>query len=83
MIIDVERMREAFQVAAAWCGWSDADQAEIGAAIAKAIKAQDETLIAWWANYLDQASGLTRLGQLCRAAEARIRADAEKEKAAA
>lgn len=83
--IHLNRMRECFLVAATWCDWSDADKAEIGAAIKAAIDSGDEALIAYWAAYLEEASGLAHLTALCRAAEARIRAEkhAERERAAA
>lgn len=80
---DLTRMRQCFQVAAVWCGWSEADQAEIGAEIKAVLDSGDEALAAWWADYLEQASGLAHLTALCRAAEARIKdAAAQRRKAA-
>lgn len=71
---DLERMRTAFVVAAVWEGWSAADQAEYGAQIKAAIDAGDQVALEWWAEYLEQASGLEHLASCCRAAEARIKA---------
>lgn len=72
---DVDRLRECFLVAATWNDWSVADQAEIGVEIKTAIDSGDEAFITYWAKYLEEASGLSHLSALCRAAEARIRAD--------
>lgn len=71
---DLERMRTAFVVAAVWQGWSPADQAEYGEQIRAAIEAGDQVALEWWAEYLEQASGLEHLASCCRASEARIKA---------
>jgi len=76
-MVDIERMRVAFVLAAAWEGWSASDQAEYGAAIRAALEANDEPALAWWEQCLEQASGLAYMADLCRAAEARIKAAAE------
>lgn len=73
-MVDLERMRVAFVVAAVWDGWSPADQEEYGAQIKAAIDAGDQVALEWWAEYLEKASGLTHLASLCRAAEGRIKA---------
>ncbi|MBK8161524.1 MAG: hypothetical protein IPK59_23205, partial [Rhodospirillaceae bacterium] len=73
-MVDLERMRAAFVVAAVWQAWSAADQAEYGAQIRAAIEANDEVALGWWAEYLEQASGLEHLASCCRSAEARIKA---------
>lgn len=77
MTIDLNRMRRCFLVAAVWNGWTEADQAEFGAAIKAAVDAGDTEALAWWADFLEQASGLAYLTALCRATEARIKAAAE------
>lgn len=71
---DLERMRLAFVVAAVWAGWSAEDQAEYGAQIRGAIDSGNQVALEWWADYLEQASGLEHLTSSCRAAEARIKA---------
>ena len=65
-------------------GWSDADVAELGAAIKAAIEGSDAEALADLARYLAFEAGLIDAGaQACRAAEARIRAQraAERERA--
>lgn len=84
MAIDLNRMRRAFLSAATWCGWSEADQDEIGAEIRGHVEAGNEEALAWWARRLDELAGWDRLARLCRAAEARIHAAAaERRKEAA
>jgi hypothetical protein len=72
---DLALLRQCFPVAARMREWSDADQAEIGAEIRAAIDSGDTEVIAAWQQHLEACSGLAELGALCRAAEARIRAD--------
>ncbi len=76
-MVDIERMRVAFVLAAAWEGWSAEDQAEYGTAIRAALDGGDEAVLAWWEQYLDQASGLSYMAGRCRAIEAGIKAAAE------
>lgn len=76
MAVDLNRMRRSFLGAAAWCGWSEADQDEIGAEIREHVEAGNEEALAYWARRLDELAGLDRLARLCRAAEARIHAAA-------
>lgn len=83
MAVDLNRMRRAFLSAAAWCGWSEADQAEIGAEIRAAIEAGNEEALAYWSARLEQLAGWTHLAARCRAAEARIRASAQQQRRAA
>jgi hypothetical protein len=83
MSVNLNRMRLTFSVAAHWLGWSAEDQTEFGESNRAALDTGNAELLEWWAAYLEQASGLKRLTEQCRAAEARIRADAEKERAAA
>ena len=80
---DLNRMRRAFLSAAAWCGWSEADQAEIGAEIKAAVDAGNEEALAYWAARLEQLAGWLHLAQQCRAAEARIRTSAQQRRRAA
>ena len=83
MAVDLNRLRRAFLSAAAWCGWSEADQEEIGAEIRAVIEAGNEEVLAWWAAYIESLAGWAHLATLCRAAEARIKAQAEEQRAAA
>lgn len=76
MAVDLNRMRRAFLGAAVWCGWSEADQDEIGAEIREHVEAGNEEALAYWARRLDELAGWDRLARLCRAAEARIHAAA-------
>lgn len=78
MVVDLNRLRRAFLSAAAWCGWSEADQEEIGAEIRGHVEAGNEEALAWWATYLEALAGWANLARLCRAAEARIHAAAER-----
>lgn len=73
MAVDLDRMRRAFLCAAAWCGWREADQAEIGAEIRCHVEAGNEEALDYWAAYLEELAGWELLGRLCRAAEARIK----------
>ncbi len=73
MAVDLNRMRRAFIGAAAWCGWSEADQTEISAEIRTAVDTGNEEVLAYWAACLEELAGWARLATLCRAAEARIR----------
>ena len=83
MSVNLTRLRLTFSTTAEMLGWSKEDQAEFGASIRTAMDTGNADLLEWWSEYLKQASGLKRLGQLCRAAEARIKAAAtEREKAA-
>jgi hypothetical protein len=66
-------MRNCFSVATTWCGWNEAEQAEIGAEIRAAIDSGDEALMTYWRDWLEDMSGLERMTALCRAAEARIK----------
>ena len=76
--------RACFLGAAAWCGWSESDQDEIGAEIRGHVEAGNEEALAWWAAYLEALAGWSHLATLCRAAEARIHATAiERRKEAA
>lgn len=70
---DLARMRLCFKVAAVWCGWSEAEQAEISAEIRAAVDARDPEMLAFWAAWLEDMSGLEHITALCRAAEARIK----------
>lgn len=72
--VDLNRMRCAFLCAAAWCGWTDADQEEIGAEIRAHVESGNEEALAYWAARLDALAGWAHLASLCRAAEARIKA---------
>lgn len=83
MTTDLNRMRRAFASAAIWCGWSAADQADIGATIKAVIDSGDEAAIAWWSGYLVGLAGWDYLGQQCRAAEARMKAEAARLRASA
>lgn len=84
MATDLNRMRRAFLSASAWCGWSEADQDEIGAEIRGHVEAGNEEALAWWAAYLEALAGWASMATLCRAAEARILASAaEQERQAA
>ncbi len=80
--MNVNRMRQCFLVAAEWHGWSEQDQAEFGAEIKAAIEGENEVALAWWEAYLEEASSLTQLNSLCRAAEQRIRVAAAERMAA-
>lgn len=71
---EIDRMRTCFSVAAVWEGWSPEEQAEIGAEIRAAIDSGDEEVIKYWQAWLEDMSCLERMTDLCRAAEARIRA---------
>ena len=77
MSVNLNRLRLTFSATAEMLGWSKEDQAEFGASIREAMDTGNADLLEWWANYLEQASGLERLAKLCRAAEARIKAAAE------
>ena len=57
-----------------------ADDVPSPAQIKSAIDENDKQHLSWWANYLDQTWGLTRMAQWCRAAEARIRAERKQER---
>lgn len=73
----IERMRLDFQVAVVWCGWSEEDQAELGAEIKAAIESGDQDAIKAWANWLAEQSGSEFLAARCRLAEQRIHHEAE------
>lgn len=83
MTIDLNRMRRAFLSAAAWCGWTEADQAEIGAEIKSALDAGNEDAPTYWAAHLEALAGWAHLAALCRAAEARIKAQPKEQRRAA
>lgn len=84
MAVDLDRMRQVFLGAALWCGWSESDQAEIGAEIRMHVEAGNEEALAYWAARLETLAGVGHLAALCRAAEARIHAAAaERRKEAA
>lgn len=83
MPADLNRMRRAFLSAAAWCGWTEADQAEIGAEIKAVVDAGDEEALAYWAERLEALAGWAHLAALCRAAEARIKAHPNEQRGAA
>ena len=83
MAVDLNRMRRAFLCAAAWCGWTEADQEEIGAEIRAAIETGNEEALAYWAKQLEELAGWARLATLCRAAEARIKAQPKEQRRAA
>lgn len=83
MAVDLNRMRRAFLCAAAWCGWTEADQAEIGAEIKSALDAGNEETLAYWAARLEALAGWAHLATLCRAAEARITAHPKEQRGAA
>lgn len=70
---DLDRMRAAFVLAAAWHGWSEEDQADIGASIREAIEAGDEQVLLLWQTWLDGMAGLPVLAAGCRAAEEHIK----------
>lgn len=72
---EISRMRKYFNVAAVWEDWSEADQEEIGATIRADLDAGDPAILACWQAWLEDMSGLERMGALCRAAEARIKAE--------
>lgn len=71
---DLDRMRDCFAAAAVWQNWSAEDKAEFAADIRAAIDTNDEATLAWWAAYLEQASGLAYLEAACRRIEADIKA---------
>ena len=79
---EINRMRRCFRVAAVWEGWSIADREEISNEIRLAIDASDPEILACWAAWLEDMSCLQRMGELCRAAEMRIKADAGQRRAA-
>lgn len=72
---ETARMRRCFKVAAVWEGWTADDQAEISAAIRAALDAGEPEILACWQAWLEDMSGLDRMTTLCRAAEARIKAE--------
>lgn len=74
---EVNRMRRCFGVAAIWNDWSEQDQAEIGAEIRAASETNNAEALDWWAQFLEEESGLAHLSGLCRAAETRIKCAAE------
>jgi hypothetical protein len=71
---ELARMRTCFSVATTWCGWTEEEQAEIGAEIRAAIDSGDEVMMKCWRDWLEDMSGLEHMKALCRAAEARIKA---------
>jgi hypothetical protein len=71
----LSRMRTCFAVAAVWCGWNETERAEISAEIRSALDAGDEEMLSFWRDWLEDMSDLQRIAALCRAAEARIKAD--------
>lgn len=77
---EMNRMRKCFNVAAIWEGWTEQDQAEIGVVIREALDVGDPEIIACWQAWLEDMSGLERMGALCRAAEARIKASCAKQR---
>lgn len=83
MTPDLNRMRRAFLCAAAWCGWTEADQAEIGAEIKSALDAGNEEALAYWAARLEALAGWAHLAALCRTAEAHIKAHLKEQRRAA
>lgn len=83
MAVDLNRMRRAFIGAAVWCGWSEADQEEIGAEIRGHVEAGNEEALAYWAKRLEELAGWDRLARLCRATEERIHAAAARQRKAA
>jgi hypothetical protein len=72
---ETARMRRCFKVAAVWAGWTADDQAEFSAAIRADLNAGDPESLACWQAWLEDMSGLERMTALCRAAEARIKAE--------
>lgn len=70
---EVARMRTCFAVAAVWEGWTPEEQAEIAAEIRQALDSGDPEIIQYWQAWLEEMSCLERLGELCRAAERRIK----------
>lgn len=72
---ELQRMRTCFKVAAVWEGWTAEEQEEISAAIRAALDAGDPEILACWRDWLEDMSGLARMAALCRAAEARIKAE--------
>lgn len=75
MAVDLNRMRRAFFSAAAWCGWTEVDQADIGAEIKAAVESGNEEALAYWSWRLEQLAGWARLAERCRAVEGRVRAE--------
>lgn len=82
MKVTMNRLRLTFGAAADRLGWSDADRADIGADIRSAIDAGDNDRLQWWADRLEEMSGLQQLAAMCRAMEARIHAAAQERPAA-
>lgn len=75
MSVDLQRMRLCFKVAAVWCNWSETRQARISTRIRLAIASGNQQRIARYAAWLERESDLNHLSALCRAAEARIKAN--------
>lgn len=79
---DIEQMRKDFKRIAGRLvadGWSDSDLNDLREAVKAAIESGEAERIDYWARWLaDQAAQLEALAALCRAAEARIRAQMER-----
>lgn len=75
MAVNLNRMRKCFEFASTWNNWTAEERSEIAVEIKAALDKGDPEIIALWANWLEETSDLVRIGELCRAAEARIRAD--------
>lgn len=67
-------LRARYRQAAAWCGWSEQDRAEISGALAAAVQAGDAATLALWRDWLEALAGTAEFAPRCRALEARIRA---------
>lgn len=50
MPVNLDQLRADFRLAAKAEGWSDADQADIAAAIKAAIDGDDQAVLAYWAS---------------------------------
>lgn len=85
-LVGLEAMRANYPVVAAWLraasGWSDAEVAELGEAVRRAVSKADHEAVAYWAGWLSSwVSTIQVLTAQVRAMEARVKADAADKRA--
>jgi hypothetical protein len=66
-------MRQLFEIASAWNGWSEADKVEFGAEIRRVAQLGDQDALESWQRWLEGMSGMQHLAEQCRALEQRVR----------